>query len=555
MMAVKATSYCSPTLVLLAFDWPGGQGRNDFLGFAIERTPGFWGHERSWLPNRIDFDGPAPDGRDKPSRWAPIQKFMWWDARIDTEDRGKIFHYRVVPIVGSPENLREAADEGRTLDVPIPPLAEGGVGTYFNRAVVSSQAFARQFPRIETMAEIAASRAWLANGMEDAVPSFLEAGTAERIEGAIYHLTDDLWVIPALERFPMGKLSLLYNRTSDDHDSDEAIARLVKAGHPQNLFAIRSKASIMHNKFLVRVSNARRPEAVLLGSANFTSSGLCQQANVLHTFESPPLAKLYLERKRLLDGDPTKGQTAAANQGWSEPIALAGGEARVFFPPEKKPARVSMDRVIQSIRAAESSVVFCCFIPTDMELINACFQAGDDGRMLFGLVNSVEQPSENDPVLEPKLELYHRSRDHRDVAGKSVFAGDAVPFGFSPELKLLPGENQLRAIRIHHKFIVVDAETEQPILYTGSANLSNNSLYNNDENLLEVVGSRQLADAYLAEFLRLYEHYRARIAFNRFQAGDQSTFKLTPDARWARKYYRQGSPEYKARLAMVQRVP
>jgi hypothetical protein len=45
-------------------------------------------------------------------------------------------------------------------------------------------------------------------------------------------------------------------------------------------------------------------KAVLAGSANFTSEGLSAQANVLHAFESPQLAKLYLDRKRLLDGDP-----------------------------------------------------------------------------------------------------------------------------------------------------------------------------------------------------------------------------------------------------------
>jgi hypothetical protein len=37
--AVAARAYLSPTLVLLAFDWPSGAARDDFLGFAIERTP------------------------------------------------------------------------------------------------------------------------------------------------------------------------------------------------------------------------------------------------------------------------------------------------------------------------------------------------------------------------------------------------------------------------------------------------------------------------------------------------------------------------------------
>ena len=39
MKKVKVRSYCSPTLVLLAFDWPDG-AREDFLGFAVSRVPG-----------------------------------------------------------------------------------------------------------------------------------------------------------------------------------------------------------------------------------------------------------------------------------------------------------------------------------------------------------------------------------------------------------------------------------------------------------------------------------------------------------------------------------
>ncbi|KVR35704.1 hypothetical protein WK13_17375 [Burkholderia ubonensis] len=82
-MSVSVRSYLSPTLVLLAFDWPGAQARGDFLGFAIRRTPGFWsadGRTRapySWLPNRLTFDGPAADTQgDAPTDQAPIQKFI-----------------------------------------------------------------------------------------------------------------------------------------------------------------------------------------------------------------------------------------------------------------------------------------------------------------------------------------------------------------------------------------------------------------------------------------------------------------------------------------------
>jgi hypothetical protein len=74
-MSVTIRSYTSPTLVLLAFDWPAGGTRPDVLGFAIERTPGFFGAAKSWLPNRIGFDGPKADNSDFASNEAPIQKF------------------------------------------------------------------------------------------------------------------------------------------------------------------------------------------------------------------------------------------------------------------------------------------------------------------------------------------------------------------------------------------------------------------------------------------------------------------------------------------------
>src|SRR5258708_24162303 len=104
-MPVIVRSFTSPTLALLAFDWPDGDAKADFLGFAIERTPGFDGAAKSWLPNRIGFDGPKPDQSDFASNEAPIQKFYWWDARIDTKNRGTKFSYRALPVTGPQQAL------------------------------------------------------------------------------------------------------------------------------------------------------------------------------------------------------------------------------------------------------------------------------------------------------------------------------------------------------------------------------------------------------------------------------------------------------------------
>src|SRR5258707_4602650 len=110
-------SFTSPTLVLLAFDWPDGDAKADFLGFAIERTLGFDGAAQSWLPNRIGFDGPNPDQSDFRSDEAPIQKFYWWDARINTRDRGSKFLYRVVPVTGTPGDLKLNDDQKGEIEI------------------------------------------------------------------------------------------------------------------------------------------------------------------------------------------------------------------------------------------------------------------------------------------------------------------------------------------------------------------------------------------------------------------------------------------------------
>jgi hypothetical protein len=54
----------------------------------------------------------------------------------------------------------------------------------------------------------------------------------------------------------------------------------------------------------------------------------------------------------------------------------------------------------------------------------------------------------------------------------------------------------------------------------------------------------------MAEFLRLFEHYRARMAFERRASGDSEAFKLASNNSWSTKYYDSGRPECKARKAM-----
>ena len=105
---------------------------------------------------------------------------------------------------------------------------------------------------------------------------------------------------------------------------------------------------------------------------------------------------------------------------------------------------------------------------------------------------------------------------------------------------------------IHHKFIVIDAETDSPVVYSGSANMSNASQYGNDENLLRNSWQQAHAGYRLAEFMRLYEHYRARALFiRRQQENSMTTFRLDDTSRWSKKYYIPGTPEERSKRRMA----
>jgi phosphatidylserine/phosphatidylglycerophosphate/cardiolipin synthase-like enzyme len=144
-----------------------------------------------------------------------------------------------------------------------------------------------------------------------------------------------------------------------------------------------------------------------------------------------------------------------------------------------------------------------------------------------------------------------------------------VDFSSRSTLPPLPGGARKGppAIHIHHKFIIIDAETDKPTIFTGSANLSANSTNHNDENLLEITGSTALAQTYLAEFLRLYEHYRARALWNLAHPSRKTremlppavvremaaafTLRRTRDA-WVKGAYKRGTPEFLARTQLAQ---
>ena len=581
MPATLIKAYCSSGCVFLTFDWADGKDHPDFLGFAIERTPGYKGHKSDFLLNKLDFKALAPTAKPKPTNLAPIQKFNWWDGGIETKDVGHEFTYRVTPVLGTGSNdLHLKEDAAGSIKVKIPERRDGKIASYFNRAVVSSQSF----KAMAKAAPLEKQMDWLANGLQDAVPGILKE--SDGFDCAIYHLSDGRWIVPAFQAFK-GHGLLVYFDKSIDHKSAMTLKNpKAKLGPNISVHARTKISKLMHDKFIVGFKGGHETR-VLMGSTNFTPEAQTVQANLLHIIESPQLARLYAARGKLLAADPPMKQTDQA-AGWKEVTDVPGTQLRVFFLPEPGTHRTFLDTVTNAVKQAKSSVLFCMFTASDQPLMDAIFAIGDrNDRLIYGLLNAIDDPDKPTKSGKPRkssevaVSIFHRSSSpHPDTISFDAFGQDA-PMGFLPELRSIDtskfdlsstkaqakgngkGAKGPPPIHVHHKFIVIDGDTDHSTIYTGSPNFSKSSENGNDENVLEIKDNTQLTRVYVAEFMRLYNHYRARAIWERGHAkhggsAKQSAqvpahsphealvLKATRDG-WVADAYKPGTKEFLAR--------
>ena len=105
---------------------------------------------------------------------------------------------------------------------------------------------------------------------------------------------------------------------------------------------------------------------------------------------------------------------------------------------------------------------------------------------------------------------------------------------------------------VHTKYMLIDPLSDKPTVITGSANFSNASTRNNDENMLVIHGDTRVADIYLGEFFRLFHHFYFRYIASLLElkedAEERTHAYLKPDDSWTSKYYEDGSIKEKQRI-------
>ena len=289
-------------------------------------------------------------------------------------------------------------------------------------------------------------------------------------------------MLPAFKQFK-GSASIVYfdrsnaNPKRADHASQGGLTFLGKK--PKFTTHKRTKISaLMHDKFIIPTKGGKE-RGVLMGSTNFTPEAFTVQANLLHIFASPQMARAYAARHALLAPDPDMKATTK-HTGWTKITDVPDSKVRLIFCPEPGKQRVFLDTVVDAVKHAKSSVLFCMFTATDPALLPAIFAAGDSGKLIYGMINSIPDPDAKPakpkkgkakgptPAHQVAVTLYNRSRHERDTLSYDYFDPATAPAGFLPEFRTINvskfsgGKGPPVAVHIHHKFIVIDGDTPQP---------------------------------------------------------------------------------------------
>jgi len=139
----------------------------------------------------------------------------------------------------------------------------------------------------------------------------------------------------------------------------------------------------------------------------------------------------------------------------------------------------------------------------------------------------------------------------------------SAPAGFLPEST----HGEEGNILIHGKVILLDFDTAHPTVITGSANYSSSSSHDNDENTLVIHDDTRVADIYLCELFRWFDHYRFRYNVNKAKDTPASVattaasgtvpprVELATDPSWADPYYDAGDMHFLERTRLPHPLP
>jgi phosphatidylserine/phosphatidylglycerophosphate/cardiolipin synthase-like enzyme len=520
-------------VVLLGLDLPKKLCKG-LLGFGVHRTD-HTENEANWMQGQKTFAETDPGrgaGAKFSTRQHPIQGFTWSDFSAKP---GHDYTYRIVALKGTPAELTEFASASVRVQTESP--AEDGQDVYFNRGAAASQEYARRFHNKPPDEVGQAAFTWLSRGLFEAMKGFIDRakkGEALRVAAYEFHYKPVLQALKeAAERGV--DVKVVYDRRKDvpGEGNDKAI----DAVGIRDLCTPRtaSPSAISHNKFIVHLRN-KKPVAVLTGGTNFSEGGIFGHSNALHVVGEPKVAAAYLRYWELLHGDP---ESKTLRPTLSDEFPVPENE-----PPEGTITIFSPRTSLQALewytaRAAEAKdglfATFAFGMHPDFQEVYRTSKA----RLRYALMEKATRPMPAGPAHDAEVQKIKELRlmpENRFAIGAFLKMNEFDDWKWRVER--LSGLNK-NVQYVHTKYMLIDPLGANPVVVAGSANFSAASTTSNDENMLVIRGNTRVADIYLGEFMRLYNHYAFRewAASQKGAAMTATPSHLKTDDSWWRNYF------------------
>jgi phosphatidylserine/phosphatidylglycerophosphate/cardiolipin synthase-like enzyme len=546
-------------MVLLGLDLDS-EPDDKFAGFAIKRK--LPSGKEAYLLNRLSFTqkytkGTTPKQRKwTPSNEAPFQKFMWIDVPPDPEKGA--YNYEVSAMF---QNGNNKLKQGPKVSVDIEVIHDEDkffeVG--FTRGYASSQAYADKFGNKDVR-----PKKTLVYNYKSYEPQYVWLGYNAR--EMVFRVLSEC----------LNDTSLTLDVFAYDFDEPEIIAELGKLGKRLRIVLDDSKSHIgksalepqakkkmilsagadnvttghfqrfAHDKVFIMKKGGKAVK-VLTGSANFSIRGLYVQANNVIIINDQNVADTYekvfeavfqgFKAKEKKKGTKWSFKDLPLAKQWFEftenDPALNGAADSFKFDVSFAPhadANVSLEKVKDAISKAQESIFYAIMaVAGGGDVLKAIrnLSKGDDNKVFtFG----ISQTSGG-------INLYKPGRKD-GIFTTFSFLNSKVPEPFRKEW--FGGQGQV----IHHKFVVIDFKSANPVVFTGSSNLASGGETSNGDNMLAIYDSR-IASAYGIEAVRLADHYNFRTVMKKATKSNPLTLQT---GKWFANYFDKSSIKYRERM-------
>ncbi|CAJ5327021.1 phospholipase D-like domain-containing protein [Burkholderia pseudomallei] len=558
-LTVKA--YGGDRCVLLAFSL-ADHLTDRLAGFAIRRAPAST-QQWTWLGNRLNFEGAyndpkvSKDGKFFVSNEAPFQKFWWVDFPADGTS-GSFCYEVLVKRFKDPATTELIDDQKVDVTIDVGPFKDGDIEVAFTRGYLSSQAYADKFhnapfqPKSDrgdwdfATGPFKDEWIWLGGHARQAIVDFFNDCHADKtctLDAFVYDLNEPD-IIEALKVIANeGRLRLLADDDPKQH-GDQSVAYLafqkITGAAPEERkqnFKRGHFSRYQHNKVLVKRDANGNAIRVLTGSTNFSITGLYVNANHVVVFDNADVARMYGEAfQTAFEANLTTGEFEKSTLSQKEfPVAQSGLPKLVLsFAPHKKPT-FSLNTLVQALKDADSSVIFAVMdLGGGGEVLQTLSKLHSDAKIFsYGISDQVN--AEDNTVNGTKV--YTATSPGELVYSKED--PEKFPPPFNTELQV----HGAMAHVIHHKFVVVDFNGANPVVFGGSSNLAEGGEQSNGDNLFAIY-DRAIATAFAIEGIRLVDHYAFAAALKRSEAGGAAPTPLClkmDEAKWYAPFYEDGN--------------